>query len=370
MAFDPACVTDELLINMGPQHPSTHGVLRLILTVDGEKVQSVVPDIGYLHSSLEKIAEQLDYRQYLPYADRYDYLNAMGNELCYVRAVETLLGIEPTPRCQWIRVMMAEMNRIASHLVYYGALAIDTGATTVLLYCFREREMLLNLFEAAAGQRLLYHYFRVGGLRNDLPPDFCEGLRAFCKLFPQRVAEYDSLLTKNRIFRSRTEGVGYLSPETALAYGVTGPCLRACGVPYDVRRAAPYYVYPELEFDVPTFTESDSMARHLVRQEEMLQSTRILEQCLDRLPAGEVNVKLPRKLKVPEGEVYARVESPRGELGCYLVSDGGEKPYRLHMRTPSYYNLQAYPEMCREAWVADLVAILGSVDIMLGDVDR
>jgi NADH-quinone oxidoreductase subunit D len=358
------------MINMGPQHPSTHGVLRLILTIDGERVMSVVPDIGYLHSSLEKIAEQLDYRQYLPYADRYDYLNAMGNELCYVRAVETLLGIEPTPRCQYIRVMMAEMNRIASHLVYYGALAIDTGATTVLLYCFRERELLLNLFEAAAGQRLLYHYFRVGGLRNDLPTGFCEGLRAFCNIFPKMVHEYDQLLTQNRIYKSRTEGVGYLDPQVALSYGVTGPCLRGAGIPYDVRRADPYYVYPELAFDIPTYPESDAMSRHLVRQEEMLQSTRILEQCLDQLPGGEVNVKVPRKLKPEPSEVYVRVESPRGELGCYLISDGSDHPYRLHMRTPSFYNLQAYPEMCKTAWVADLVAILGSVDIMLGDVDR
>lgn len=370
MTFDPTCVTEELMVNMGPQHPSTHGVLRLVLTIDGERVVHVKPHIGYLHSSLEKIAERLDYRQYLPYADRYDYLNAMGNELVYVRAVESLLGIEPTPRCQYIRVMMAEMNRIASHLVYYGALAIDTGATTVLLYCFRERERLLNLFEHAAGQRLLYHYFRIGGLRNDLPPDFCDGLWLFLEEFPQRLGEYNALLTENRIFRSRTEGVGVLTPEVALAYGVTGPTLRGSGIAYDVRRAAPYYVYPELEFDIPTFPQGDAMARHKVRQEEMYQSVRILRQCLEKLPEGEVNVKVPRRLRPPAGEVYVRVESPRGELGCYLISDGSDRPYRLHMRTPSYYNLQAYPEMCRNAWVADLVAILGSVDIVLGDVDR
>jgi NADH-quinone oxidoreductase subunit D len=370
MNWDPSCTTDELVINMGPQHPSTHGVLRLIVTLDGERVTSIRPDIGYLHSSLEKIAEQLDYRQYLPYADRYDYLNAMGNELAYVRAVETLLGIEPTERCQWIRVMMAEMNRIASHLVYFGALGMDTGATTIFLYCFRERERLLQLFENASGQRLLYHYFRIGGLRNDLPEDFCAGLRSFLDDFPGRVAEYDALLTQNRIFRSRTEGIGYLSPETALSYGVTGPGVRGSGIAYDLRREAPYYVYPELEFDVPTFLEGDVMARHLVRQEEMLQSVRILRQCLDKLPGGEINVKVPRKLKPAPGEVYVRTESPRGELGVYLVSDGSDKPYRLHWRAPSFYNLQAFPAMCSEAYVADLVAILGSVDIILGDVDR
>jgi NADH-quinone oxidoreductase subunit D len=355
---------------MGPQHPSTHGVLRLVVTLDGERVVAVDPVIGYLHSSLEKIAEQLTYQQYLPYADRYDYLNAMGNELVYVRAVEQLLGIEPTPRCQYLRVMMAEMNRIVSHLIYYGALAMDAGATSAFIYCLREREELLNLFEHASGQRLLYHYFRIGGLRNDLPYDFCEGLRAFLKKFPSRVAEYDALVTQNRIFRSRVEGVGYLDPETALEYAVTGPSLRGSGVGYDVRRADPYYVYPELEFDVPVQSGGDAMARHLVRQEELLQSVRILEQCLDQLPGGEVNVEMPRRIKPDPGEVYVRAESPRGELGCYLKSDGSTKPYRLHMRTPSFYNLQAYPEMCQEAWVADLVIILGSIDLMLGDVDR
>ncbi|NLO72840.1 MAG: NADH-quinone oxidoreductase subunit D [candidate division WS1 bacterium] len=370
MTWDPTCVTEELVVNMGPQHPSTHGVLRLILRLDGERVLEVRPDIGFLHSSLEKIAERLDYRQYLPYTDRYDYLCAMANELAYVRAVESLLGVEPTPRCQWIRVMMAEMNRIASHLVYYGALGMDTGATTVFLYCFRERERILQLFEDASGQRLLYHYFRIGGLRNDLPPGFCEGLRSFLDEFPRRVAEYDALLTRNRIFRSRTEGVGYLSPEAALSYGVTGPTLRGSGVSYDLRRAAPYYVYPELEFDVPTRPEGDVMARHLVRQEEMLQSVHLLHQCLDRLPPGEINVKVPRKLKPDPGEIYVRIESPRGELGVYLISDGSEKPYRLHWRAPSFHNLQAYPEMCQGAYVADLVAILGSLDIILGDVDR
>ncbi len=362
--------TEELTINMGPQHPSTHGVLRLVVTLDGERVVQVIPDIGYLHSSMEKIAERLTYQQYLPYADRYDYLNAMGNELAYVMAVEKLLGIEPTPRCQFIRVMMAEMNRIASHLVYFATLGNDVGAVSVFLYCFREREAILDLFEAASGQRLLYHYLRIGGLRNDLPDDFCAGLGHFLSYFPSRIDEYDKLLTKNRIFRSRMEGVGHFSAEDALSYGVTGPCLRGCGTDYDIRRADPYCVYPQLDFTVPTFEECDAMARHLVRQEEMRQSVRILQQCLEMLPEGDVSVKVPRRIKPDPGEAYARVESPRGELGCYIVSDGSEKPYRLHWRAPSFYNLQAYPVMCKDAWVADLVAILGSVDIVLGDVDR
>lgn len=370
MATPAETRTEELTVNMGPQHPSTHGVLRLVVTLDGERAVDVIPHIGYLHSSMEKIAECLTYRQYLPYADRYDYLNAMGNELVYVMAVEKLLGIVPTPRCQYIRVMMAEMNRIASHLVYFGTLGNDVGAITIFLYCFREREAILDLFEAASGQRLLYHYFRIGGLRNDLPHDFCEGLAHFLSYFPARIDEYEKLLTKNRIFRSRMEGVGFLSAEDALSYGVTGPCVRGSGIDYDVRRADPYYVYPELEFDVPSFAEGDAMARHLVRQEEMRESVRILQQCLANLPKGEVNVKVPRRIKPDSGETYARVESPRGELGCYIVSDGSENPHRLHWRVPSFYNLQAYPVMCKNAWIADLVAILGSVDIVLGDVDR
>ncbi|HEY3398027.1 MAG TPA: NADH-quinone oxidoreductase subunit D [Armatimonadota bacterium] len=370
MTTAPHCVTDEIFLNMGPQHPSTHGVLRLMLNLDGERVMHVEPDIGFLHSSMEKVAESLDYRQFLPYADRFDYLNGMGNELAYVRAVEGLLGIEPTLRCQYIRVIMAEMNRIASHLVYYGTIGMDTGATTPFLYCFRERERVIELLENACGQRLLYHYFRIGGLRNDLPRDFCTKLRAFLHDFPPRIKEYEALLTKNVIFRHRTEGVGYLDPAVARGYGVTGPMLRGSGVDNDLRRADPYYIYPELEFDVPVLPEGDVMARHLVRQEEMRQSVRILHQCLDKLPAGEINVKVPRRLKAEPGESYARVEGPRGEIGCYVIADGTDHPYRLHWRAPSFYNLQALPAMCGNAYVADLIAILGSVDITLGDVDR
>ena len=362
--------TEELLINMGPQHPSTHGVLRLVLTLDGERVLKCVPHIGYLHSSMEKIAERKTYRQYLPYADRFDYLNGMGNELCMVMVVEKLLGIEVPPRCQFIRVIMAEMQRIASHLIYMGAIGIDTGATTVFLYGLRERELLMNLFELASGQRLLYHYLRIGGLRNDLPVGFVEGLQAFLDLFPSRISEYDTILTGNRIFRSRLEGIGLITPEEALSYALTGPILRACGIPYDLRKVAPYSVYDQFQFDVPTREEGDCMARHLVRMAEMRQSVRILKQALEKLPEGEINAKTPRVIKPPAGETYSRVESPRGELCCWLVSDGSDKAYRMHWRAPSFYNLQAIQTMARGVWVADMVPIIATLDIVLGDIDR
>jgi NADH-quinone oxidoreductase subunit D len=362
---------EELLVNMGPQHPSTHGVLRLLLTLDGERIVDCEPIIGYLHSSLEKIAERKTYRQYVTYVDRYDYLNALGNELVYVQAVERLLGIEVPPRCQYIRVMMAEMNRIASHLVYFGTLGLDVGAMTVFLYCFREREVLMDLLEHTTGQRLLYHYLRIGGLRNDLPPGFCEGLREFLRYFPQRIEEYNDLLTRNRIFRARMEGVGVLSAQKAISYACSGPVARGSGLEYDIRKIEGYAVYPELEFDVPTQPYGDAMSRHLVRVEEMRQSVAIVRQCLDKLPKGPIQAeKVPRVIKPPPGEVFERVESPRGELACYVCSDGSEKPYRLHWRGPSFYNLQALPEMVRGHLVADIVAILASIDIVLGDIDR
>jgi NADH-quinone oxidoreductase subunit D len=363
--------TEELVVNMGPQHPSTHGVLRLVLTIDGETVVDCQPVIGYLHSSMEKIAERKTYRQYVTYTDRFDYLNALGNELAYVQAVERLLGLEVPPRCQYIRVIMAELQRLASHLVYFGTLGLDVGATTVFLYCFREREAIINLLEHTTGQRLLYHYLRIGGVRNDLPADFAAGLRHFLSYFPQRLEEYNNLLTRNRIFRARMEGLGVLSAERALAYGCSGPVLRGCGVAYDMRKIEAYAAYSELEFAVPTQPYGDAMSRHLVRVEEMRQSVALLRQALDKLPAGPVNApKVPRIIKPPPGEVYERVESPRGELGCYVCSDGSERPYRLHWRGPSFYNLQAFPEMVRGHLVADIVAILASIDIVLGDIDR
>lgn len=367
----PGLQTEELIVNMGPQHPSTHGVLRLVVTIDGETIVDCDPVIGYLHSSLEKIGERKTYRQFVTYADRFDYLNAVGNELAYVQAVERLLGMEVPPRCQYIRVMMAEMNRIASHLVYFGTLGMDCGATTVFLYCLREREVLMDLFEHTTGQRLLYHYLRIGGLRNDLPPGFTDGLARFLDYFPKCIEEYNDLLTRNRIFRARMEGVGVLPAERALDYGCSGPVLRGGGLAHDMRRIEGYAVYPDLEFEVPTQPYGDAMCRHLVRVEEMRQSVAILRQCLDRLPRGPVQAeRVPRVVKPPPGEVFERVESPRGELACYLQSDGSERPYRLHWRGPSFYNVQALPEMVRGHLVADVVAILASVDIVLADIDR
>jgi NADH-quinone oxidoreductase subunit D len=362
--------TEQLLVNMGPQHPSTHGVLRVALRLDGEKVLGADPDIGFLHSSMEKIAERLDYKQYLPYADRFDYLCAMANEFCYVRAVEKLAGITVTPRAEYIRVIMTELNRIASHFIYVAAVGIDTGATTIFLHTIRERELILDLFEWVSGYRLLYHYFRIGGLRNDLPDGWIDKAREALELLSQRFEEYDDLLTGNRIFIGRTRGVGTISPEDALQYGFTGPCLRAAGIPYDLRKVDGYSIYPELDFEVCVQQESDCYARHLVRTGELRQSVRIISQALDKLPEGDVNVAVPRKLKPEVGEVYERIESPRGELGCYLVSDGSDKPWRMHWRAPSFYNLSALDKMCTGQWMADMVAIIASTDIVLGDVDR
>ncbi len=362
--------TEELLVNMGPQHPSTHGVLRVLLRLDGERILNADPDIGYLHSSMEKIAEQMDYRQYVAYVDRYDYLNAMGNEFCYVRAVERLAGITVTPRCEYIRVIMAEFNRLASHLLYFAAIGIDTGATTAFLHTFRERELILDLFEWASGNRLLYHYMRIGGLRNDLPEGWTDKAWQALEILAQRLEEYDDLLTRNRIFIGRTRGVGYISPEDALQYGLTGPCLRACGIPYDIRKLDGYSVYPEFDFAVCVEEGCDCLARHLVRTREMRESIKIIRQALEKLPEGDVNVPVPRRLKIGPGEVYERVESPRGELGCFIVADGSEKPWRLHWRAPSFYNLSALNVMSQGHWVADMVAIIASTDIVLGDVDR
>jgi NADH-quinone oxidoreductase subunit D len=365
-----AGTTDKLVINMGPQHPSTHGVLRVELTLDGERVVSADPDIGFLHCSMEKIAEKLDYKQYISYTDRFDYLNAMGNEWVYVRAVEKLAGITVTPRAEHIRLLMAELNRLASHLLYFGVMGIDTGGTTVFLYCFRERELLLDLFEWVSGQRLLYNYLRVGGMRNDLPDGWIEKCHAAVDLLAERVEEYDTLLTENRIFVARTRDVGVISAEEALAYGFSGPCLRGCGVPYDLRKVDGYGLYPELDFEVCVEQGGDCLARHKVRSREMRESIKLVRQVLARLPEGEVNVPVPRKLKVEPGEVYERVESARGELGCYLVADGTDKPWRMHWRAPSYYNLAPLDRLCRGYWMADTVAIISSTDIMLGDVDR
>ncbi|PYS96006.1 MAG: NADH-quinone oxidoreductase subunit D [Acidobacteria bacterium] len=362
--------TEEMDINMGPQHPSTHGVLRLKLTLDGEEIVDVRPIIGYLHRGVEKLCEHRTYPMIEPLTDRLDYVAAISENLGYCGAVEKLMGLQVPPRAQYIRVILAELQRIASHLLWLGTHALDLGAMTVYFYTFRERELILDLFEQFCGARLTYNSMRIGGLLEDVPAGWTDRVRHFLGLFPSRQKEYEDLLTVNRIWLGRTRGVGILKADDAVAMGASGPTLRGSGVDYDVRRAQPYSSYEQFEFDVPTGTNCDTYDRYLVRMEEMRQSCRIIRQALDRLPEGEVRAKVPKYIKPPVGEVYHVVESPRGEQGFYLVSKGGEMPYRMRFRSPSFVNLQALPMMCRGQLIADVVAVIGSIDIVLGDVDR
>lgn len=361
---------EELLVNMGPQHPSTHGVLRLLLHMEGEVVLDAVPHIGYLHRAMEKLCERRNYFQVLPLTDRNDYLCAMANNQVYCQAVEQLLGMEVPERAQYLRVVVLELNRIASHLVWLGTFAMDLGAMSVFLYCFREREKILTFFEQICGARLTYSYMRIGGVPWDMPEGWAAAVRRFVDEFPAYLEENDQLLTGNEIFLSRTQGIGLLEPDVALDYGCSGPVLRGSGVAYDVRRAEPYAVYDRLDFEVPVQSTKDCLGRYLVRIAEMRESARLVRQALDLMPEGDIMAKVPRTLKPPAGEVYTKIESPRGVLGVYLVSDGSTNPFRLKWRAPSFVNLQAIPEMCRGWKIADVVAILGSIDIVLGDVDR
>ncbi len=363
--------TEMMEINMGPQHPSTHGVLRLMLTLDGETIIDVKPVIGYLHRGVEKLAEHKIYVMVPPLCDRLDYVGSASQNLGYIQAVEKLAGIEVPERARYIRTIITELNRISSHLVWLGTHALDIGAMTVFFYCFREREMILDLFEAFCGARLTTNMFRVGGILEDLPPGWIEGCRKFVDLFPSRIKEYEGLLSANRIWLGRTKGVGYLSAEDAVNWGVTGPLLRASGVAYDIRKTEPYAAYDKVEFDIPTQPEGDTYARYLVRNEEMRQSTRIIRQALDKLPGGDIRApKLKTRMKPPAGEVYHEIEGPRGVQGFYIVSDGGETPYRCHFRAPSFVNLAAIGVMSRGGLVADIVAVIGTIDIVLGDCDR
>ncbi|MBI2194160.1 MAG: NADH-quinone oxidoreductase subunit D [Planctomycetes bacterium] len=361
---------EEMYLNMGPQHPSTHGVLRLGIMLEGEVIVDVIPDLGYLHRGTEKLAEHRNYMQIIHLTDRMDYLSAMNNNTGYVMVVEKVMGVKPPERAEYIRVIMCELNRIASHLLFFGTYGVDMGAVTPFLYGFRERELVLDLFEKVCGARMTHSYMRIGGVAEDLPSGFIEQCLEFIPYFRARLAEYDELLTYNPIFMDRTKGVGRLSPERALAYGVTGPMLRASGVLYDLRRDEPYSVYDHFDFEIPTGREGDCWDRYFVRMQEMRQSLSIVEQALAALPPGPVNLKTSRVLKAPEGEAYVEVENPRGQLGYYLVSDGGESPYRLHIRPPSFINLQVLPELLTGLKVGDVIAVLGSVDIVLGEVDR
>ncbi|HXH28398.1 MAG TPA: NADH-quinone oxidoreductase subunit D [Candidatus Polarisedimenticolia bacterium] len=362
--------TEEMDINMGPQHPSTHGVLRLLLSLDGEEIADVRPVIGYLHRGVEKLSEHRTYPMIEPLTDRLDYVAAISENLGYCGAVEKLMAVQVPPRAQYIRVILAELQRIASHLLWLGTHALDLGAMTVFFYTFRERELILDLFESFCGARLTYNSMRIGGLLEDVPRGWLERVRHFIDIFPGREKEYEDLLTVNRIFLGRTQGVGVLKADDAVALGVSGPTLRASGVEYDVRRAQPYSSYDQFEFDVPLGRNGDTYDRYLVRMEEMRQCCRIIAQALDRMPEGEVRAKVPKYIKPPAGEVYHVVESPRGEQGFYIVQVSGEMPYRMRFRSPSFVNLQALPVMCKGGLIADIVAVIGSIDIVLGDVDR
>ncbi len=367
--------TEEMVLNMGPQHPSTHGVLRLELTLDGEIITKVVPHIGYLHRCFEKHCEVMTYPQVIPYTDRMDYLAAMGNELGYVIGVEKLLGIQVPERVEYIRVIMAELQRIASHLVAIGTYGADIGAFTPFLYCFRDRERILNLFEITCGARLLYNYIWIGGLSHDLHPDFVRLTKEFIREFKPNLKELNNLLTFNKIFIDRTANVGILPLETAINFGITGPMLRASGLKWDLRKDDTYSVYNKFDFEIPVGsgkmgTVGDSWDRYYVRVLEMEESIKIIEQAIAQLPDGDVTSAIPKKIKPPVGHIYSRVENPRGELGYFIVSDGSTSPFRVKVRAPSFVNLQIMDELCRGHLVADVIAILGSVDIVLGEVDR
>jgi NADH-quinone oxidoreductase subunit D len=386
---------ETVVLNMGPQHPSTHGVLRLVLELDGEIVVNAIPDIGYLHTGIEKNMEAKTYLKALTMTDRLDYLNTMGNNLVYCLAIERLMDVDVPPRAQVLRVLLTELQRIASHLVWLGTHSTDIASQSVLFYCFREREKILAILEMISGQRMMTSYFRPGGVWRDVPAGFEEAVRDFLDYLPHRLDEYEALLTNNPIWLDRTKGIGVIDAETALAWGLSGPSLRGSGVNWDIRKAMPYSGYEQYEFNVPLGRAGDVYDRYLIRMQEFRESMKIVDQALRKLPKGPVitaNRKVappPRSelgrsmeavihhfklwtegFSAPKGEVYVAVESPRGELGVFLAGDGGPKPHRVHWRTPSFVNLQALPFMSADHFVADLVGIIGSIDIVLGDADR
>jgi NADH-quinone oxidoreductase subunit D len=390
-----ALTGETMLLNMGPQHPSTHGVLRLLLELDGETIVTAIPDIGYLHTGIEKNMEAKTYVKAEVMSDRLDYMNNMGNNLAYCLAVEKLVDLDVPPRAQALRVILTELERINSHLVWVGTFGLDLAAMSMFLYAFREREMILDIKELISGQRMMTTYFRPGGVWRDVPVEFETAIRNFLKIFPKRVDEYEALLTKNPLFLDRLLGIGKLDKETALQYGITGPMLRASGVNWDLRKARPYSGYEQYDFNVPTATEGDTYARYIVRIQEFRESMKIIDQALNKLPLGPVRsdnrkfVPPPRSelgvsmealihhfklwtegFNAPAGSVYSAVESPRGELGVYIEGNNGPKPHRVHWRTPSFDNLSVLPKIVKGHLVADLVAILASVDIVLGDIDR
>lgn len=387
--------TDQMSLNLGPQHPSTHGVLRVLVELDGEVVNKAIPDLGYLHRGVEKIGEYRMYNQFVPWTDRTDYVAAFTGNYAFVKAVEDLMGIEIPERAQYLRVVFSELQRLASHLLWLGTHVMDLGAITVFLFAMRERELILDLLEMQTGARLTLNSQRVGGFPKDLPPGFIEKLDAFLGIMPMRLKEYDTLLAENPIFLRRVKGVGVISAEDAIQWGLTGPSLRGSGVAYDIRKSMPYAVYDRLDFEIPVGTHGDVYDRFLVRMEEMRQSVKIIRQAMDQLPGGpvmtrDIRVALPTKeetmtsieamqrhfvlvihgFRPPVGEYYSAIESPKGELGWYIVSNGENHPYRAHNRAPSFVNLQSLPVMSEGALIADVVANIGSIDIVVGEVDR
>jgi NADH-quinone oxidoreductase subunit D len=395
MEILPGATEGSMIINMGPQHPSTHGVLRLVVELDGETIVNVVPHIGYLHTGIEKTCEYEQYQKCIPLVERMDYLSAMNNSLAFVLSVEKLLDIEVPPRGVWMRMIFSELQRIASHLVWLGTHALDIGAMTPFFYCFRERERILDMFEHLSGVRMFPSWIQVGGWRADMPEGLLEKIAAFVEDFPSKVDDYEGLLRENPIWVERTRNIGIITVDECIALGINGPILRGSGYAYDIRKANPYLYYDQVEFDIPTGTVGDVYDRFLVRLEEMRQATRIIKQCLERIPEGPVSssdrkvVPPPREeldnsmeslihhfklwtegFRPPEGEAYVPIEGPKGEIGYYVVSDGSNRPWRVKTRPPCFMNLQALPLMSKGHMVADIVAIIGSIDIVLGEIDR
>lgn len=360
----------EFMVNMGPQHPSTHGVLKLIISMDGEVITKVDPEIGFLHRSIEKIVENRNFTQIIPFMDRLEYLSSMFIEYAYIHPVEKMMGVTPPPRAEYLRVIMMELNRIASHLVWMGTFAIDLGAFSPFLYAWREREAILELFEMVCGARMTFNYFRIGGVKQDIPEGFLEKMDKFLSTLNQKIDEYEAILTKNSIFIERTKGIGIIKPDRALNFGVSGPNIRASGIDWDLRKTDGYSVYPEFEFDVPVGKNGDCFDRYSCRIKEMRESARILTQASKKIPSGEIRTKLSPVIKPPQGETYTHIESPRGDFGVFFASDGSQKPYRLKFRTPSFSTLMILPEISTGLKIADLVAIIGSLDLLPPEIDR
>jgi NADH-quinone oxidoreductase subunit D len=362
--------TEEMLLNVGPQHPSTHGVFRIILKIDGETIIEAKPVIGYLHRGTEKLAEDLQYTQIIPYTDRLDYISAMTNNYVLCHAVETMMGLEIPDRAEYLRVISMELGRIVSHLVSWGTYLLDLGATTPFLYAFREREAIINLINELCGARLTFNYMRVGGVKWDAPEGWIEKVRDFIPYMREQLAGYHDLVSGNEIFLSRVKGVGKYTKEEAIQYSLSGPTLRSTGVKWDLRKDEPYSIYDRFDFDVVTRENGDCLSRYECRLDEIEQSLRIVEQAVEQFPAeGEILAKVPKIIKAPKGEAFVRIESPRGEIGCYIASDGKKEPYRLKFRRPSFYNLQILPKLLKGENIANLIAILGAIDIVLGEVD-